>query len=87
MASDYTVRARFEVNVPGDLNNDREVNILDIAIVAFTFGCTPEDVNWNITADVNQDEVINVVDLAIVARVRKRRRVKIIQENQNAPFF
>jgi hypothetical protein len=52
-----------------DLNGDRIVNIIDIAIVARAFGATTEDANWNPIADlVEPYGVINIADVAKVAR-------------------
>ena len=47
--------------VPGDLNGDKIVNILDLIIVAQAMG------TYNAAADVNGDGVINVFDLVFVA--------------------
>jgi hypothetical protein len=51
-----------------DLNRDKTVNILDIFIVANTFGSKPEDPNWNAVADLNKDRTVNIFDLFTVAR-------------------
>jgi hypothetical protein len=55
-------------NAGADLNSDGRVNILDISIVAKSFGSRPGDPNWNETADLNKDELINILDISRVAK-------------------
>ena len=47
--------------LPGDVNGDGIVNILDLTLVAQGFG------TGDLTADVNGDGVVNVFDLVFVA--------------------
>jgi len=54
--------------LPSDLNRDRVVNIIDIAIVARAFGARPGDPTWDPIADLDGNGVINIIDIAIVAR-------------------
>ena len=56
-----TVRAP-DTTVPGDVNQDGIVNIIDLTLVASNFGETGVNV-----ADVNGDGVVNIVDLTLVA--------------------
>jgi hypothetical protein len=51
-----------------DLNSDGTVNILDISIVARSFGSRLDDPNWNQTADLNNDDMINILDITLVAK-------------------
>lgn len=62
-----TTTAKITVNLFGDLNFDGTVNIVDISIIACSYGSTPEDEKWNPRADVNHDEEVNIVDIATVA--------------------
>ena len=55
------------VAMPGDINADKIVNIIDIVRVALAFGAVPANPNWDPNADINGDKVINIVDIAIVA--------------------
>ena len=43
----------------GDLNGDREINILDIAYVGAQFGGT------DARADINEDGSVDILDLAM----------------------
>ena len=52
---------RIKVGIPGDVNKDGIVNILDLTLVAQAFGTN------NRNADVNGDGVVNVFDLVVVA--------------------
>jgi hypothetical protein len=64
--------AIFEVNVGsyvmGDINHDGTVNILDLSIIARSFGSVPSNPRWNPYADLNKDDVINILDITILAR-------------------
>ena len=66
---------RIELELP-DVNHDRKVNVLDIAIGAKAYGSHEPDVpnpgdppsaNWNAIADLNNDGVINIKDIQIIA--------------------
>ena len=59
--------ATIILSIPGDVNGDRTVNILDLVAVALSFGSTPGSSKWNPNADVNHDGIINIVDLTFVA--------------------
>lgn len=50
-----------------DVNNDGKVNILDIVLLAVSFGSKTGDSNWNPICDLNKDGHINILDLAQVA--------------------
>jgi hypothetical protein len=52
----------------GDINEDRTVNIVDVALVASSFGCVPGDSKWNELCDLNNDDTINIVDITLVAK-------------------
>ena len=52
-----------DLGIPGDLNGDRHVNGIDLAIILGSWGpCA----STNCAADINGDLIINGVDLAIV---------------------
>ena len=53
--------------VPGDVNGDKKVNILDAILLANAFGSKPGSPNWNPRADFNNDNVVNILDAIILA--------------------
>lgn len=55
-----------KVVIPGDINGDRTVNILDSIIIGNSFLAKPGDANWNPNADVNCDDVINILDSIVI---------------------
>jgi parallel beta-helix repeat protein len=55
------------VRIPGDINDDRVVNILDAIKLANAFLATPDKPNWNGDADLNGDGVVNILDAIILA--------------------
>jgi hypothetical protein len=56
------------VTIPGDLNVDGKVNILDLSIVARAFGTLPGYLGYSRYADTNDDGVINILDLSFIAK-------------------
>ena len=52
----------------GDLNNDGEVDMKDIAIAAMAFGSYPGHPRWNLIVDINQDNHVDMRDIALIAR-------------------
>jgi parallel beta-helix repeat protein len=55
------------VTIPGDINGDGTVNILDAIKLAGAFGSKPDDDNWNPNADINSDDSVNILDAIILA--------------------
>ncbi len=53
--------------IPGNVNGDSNVNILDLTLVAVAFGTRETDPLWNPDADLDYNGVVNILDLAIVA--------------------
>ena len=51
-----------KVVIPGDINGDGTVNILDAIKLAGAFGSRPGDSKWNPNADINGDGVVNILD-------------------------
>ena len=66
LTADFTEIVRFEVQDTSistklDVNEDGEINILDLVVIAQAFG-TENDI-----ADINDDGVVNILDLVAVA--------------------
>jgi len=65
--ADYTVHhASFPPDLPGDVNNDGVVNILDATLVSSAFGSTFGSATWDPRCDLNDDGVINILDASLV---------------------
>ncbi|MEM3731336.1 MAG: dockerin type I domain-containing protein [Candidatus Bathyarchaeia archaeon] len=54
--------------VPGDLDMDGTVTIIDLAAAARAFGTRMGEPGWFDIADVNCDGIINILDIVIIAR-------------------
>jgi hypothetical protein len=54
------------VKIPGDLNGDGIVNILDSIVMSYAFGSTPGAPNWNPDADLNGDGIVNIIDAILM---------------------
>jgi hypothetical protein len=62
-----TYGVRIELVLP-DINHDRIVNIIDVAIAARAFGSKPGDDRWNADADIQEDGIVDIIDLSIIVR-------------------
>ena len=56
------------VKIPGDINSDGTVGIVDLTDLSVAYGNTLASNNWNPECDVNKDNVINILDLATLGR-------------------
>jgi hypothetical protein len=56
-----------KIRIPGDLNGDDVVNILDSILLANSYLSNPASPNWNPQADLNGDGVVNILDAIILA--------------------
>jgi hypothetical protein len=53
----------------GDVNCDKQINIIDIATAAKAFGTKPGDPRWDVRTDINADNQVNIIDIATIARM------------------
>jgi hypothetical protein len=56
-----------KITIPGDLNGDFKVNLLDLVTLAMAYASTPNDARWNPLADINGNGVIDLADLVLLA--------------------
>lgn len=52
----------------GDIDRDGKCEMVDVAIVCFSFGCGPKDSRWNPDADLNKDTIVDMMDIAMVTK-------------------
>jgi hypothetical protein len=55
------------VSIPGDLNADAKVNILDAILLAGAFGSFPGHPSWKPNADISGDGRVNILDAIILS--------------------
>jgi len=67
LGNNVSSKAIFTITFLGDLSLDGTVNIIDVAIVAYSFGYGIGGEKWNPDADLNNDNEINIIDIAKVA--------------------
>jgi hypothetical protein len=53
----------IRVRMPGDINMDGKVDIIDVVIAGSALGSEPGHPRWNPTADENEDNIIDILDL------------------------
>jgi hypothetical protein len=58
-----TQHNKILLTIPGDVNGDRVVDMLDISIVIDAFMTSPNDPWWNALADVNGDSTVDRSDI------------------------
>jgi len=61
-----TIPGVLQVRPAGDVNGDCTVNIVDLVIVAASFGKSVGSPGYNPVADVNGDGRVDIADLSIV---------------------
>jgi hypothetical protein len=55
------------VTIPGDLNGDFKVSLLDLVLLANAYGSKPGDTKWNPNADINGNNIVDLADLVLMA--------------------
>ena len=62
------IKKSASAGIPGDVNGDGVVNVLDLIIIAKAFGSKTADPNWNENADLDKNGTVNIADLIMAAR-------------------
>jgi hypothetical protein len=55
------------VTIPGDIDGDFKVKLVDLVILALAYGSRPGEPKWNPNADIDGDNVVGLSDLVILA--------------------
>jgi hypothetical protein len=66
-SADNVLCCRIVVSIPGDINGDFTVNILDAITLSNSFLTPPGSTNWNPDADINSDNIVNILDAIILS--------------------
>jgi thermitase len=66
IANNNVTAGSIYVGIPGDINGDGTVNILDAIILGNSFLATVNSRNWNPNADINGDGTVNILDAIIM---------------------
>jgi hypothetical protein len=62
-----TADGLVQAAIPGDVNGDGIVNVLDLTIVSLSFGSFIGEPDYNPQADLNHDGIVDMKDLSTVA--------------------
>ena len=54
--------------IPGDINGDGRVSLVDLVLLTKAYGSRPGDPNWNSAADINGDGIVDLSDLVTLAK-------------------
>jgi len=68
LGNEVSLGVSFTITFTEDLTLDGTVNIVDISIVAYSYGQSVGGQRWNPDADLNSDGTINILDIAMVAK-------------------
>jgi hypothetical protein len=66
--SNVTSNKIIVLSIPGDINGDGKVDILDVATAAKAYGSSTGEQNFEPNPDVNNDGIVNILDMSIIAR-------------------
>jgi len=61
------VYAWVTLTIPGDINGDLKVNLVDLVLLANAYGSKPGDAKWNPNADINFNYAVDLQDLVLMA--------------------
>ena len=67
IVNNLLVNGAVNVKILGDANCDCVIDILDIIVLARSYGCELGDLNWNSDADMNCDCLVDILDAIIMA--------------------
>jgi parallel beta-helix repeat protein len=56
------------VTIPGDVDGDFEVRLVDLVHVAIAYGSKPGEPKWNPNADIDNNSIVGLTDLVILAK-------------------
>jgi hypothetical protein len=56
------------VTIPGDIDGDFRVQLVDLVILAKAYGSKPDEPKWNPDADIDNSGVVGLADLVILAK-------------------
>jgi hypothetical protein len=56
------------VTIPGDINGDFKVQLLDLVLLAHAYSSKPGDINWNTDADIDGNGIVGLSDLVALAQ-------------------
>jgi hypothetical protein len=56
------------VTIPGDVNGDYAVNLVDLVVLAKAYGSKPGDTNWNPNANIHGNGLVGLLDLVILTK-------------------
>jgi hypothetical protein len=57
----------FTATIPGDINGDFQVSLVDLVLLANAYGSTPGTPKWNPNADIDGNGVVGLTDLVLMA--------------------
>jgi hypothetical protein len=66
-ADNILIDETIKIKIPGDVNGDDIVDILDALLASSAFGTFPRHPNWNPDVDLNGDGLIDIYDIIILS--------------------
>jgi hypothetical protein len=56
------------VSIPGDVNGDRTVELMDFFVVSSAYNSSPGKPNWDSNADTNNDGMVELMDFFVISQ-------------------
>ena len=63
----FTSGNALRVTIPGDINGNETVNILDAILLSNAYNSRPGSLSWNPNADINGDGAVNILDAILLS--------------------
>ncbi|MEM3576952.1 MAG: cohesin domain-containing protein [Candidatus Bathyarchaeia archaeon] len=57
-----------KIKIPGDINGDDIVDVLDALLASNAFGTNPGMPNWNPDCDINGDDIVDIFDMILLSK-------------------
>jgi len=71
-ADNTFVKGSIQVTIPGDVNGDGYVEMMDYWVISQAYGSSPDDPNWNPNADIysypDGDGMIEMMDYWVISQ-------------------
>lgn len=67
IANNVYIDGAVKVKMQGDMNGDGRIDILDLSMVAISFGYFSSEPEYNPEVDLNKDGIVDIYDISVVS--------------------
>jgi hypothetical protein len=69
MTDSNVVTANYVISIPGDINQDGTVDLLDLTPISTYYNYRSGQTNWNAVYDLNDDGIIDIYDIVFLSEL------------------